>query len=255
MTEETDRLNAKKPPQRLYATLQNPNVYAAVKSLYSFDNEKQATSKLRQLKKSFVTSKQGDQAEHPVIIWIRGYEINEGELAMGYKGNFASLSVAKCKDDRFTINAVKIEADISYHPERRRIKQRHPDWGQPILRDIKKKLEHNTIEKASNELRRLHKEYPEISIPFDNGLYIMVYEKIEGINSPVQKYKMWVKPLPNGMYLIEYKRQKPKNIFSQKPKESKGYFSQKEKLRRTMKKQQGVMLPATGGAENSEVSH
>lgn len=249
MTEENKKNEVKKPVQRLYATLENPNVYAAVKSLYSFANEKQAIHKLQQLKKSFVTSKNGEDAKHSTILWIRGYEVNEGEQALGYKGNFASLSVGKCKnEDRYTINAIKIDSDLSFHPDRRRVKQRHPDWGQPILRDIKKKRAHSSLEKASNELRRLHKEYPEISIPSEHSLYIMLYEKLDDSKSPIQKYKFWVKPLPDGTYIIEYKRSKPKNLREQKPKESKGYFSQKEKIRRSMKKQKGVLLPTSGDA-------
>jgi hypothetical protein len=249
MEKETEQsTNDKKPALKLYAMLENPVVYAAVKSLFSFANEKQATTKLQMLKRNFATSKKGGEAEHSIILWIRGYEINEGEQALGYKGNFACLSVSKCDDGRFTILATKINSELKFHPERRRVKQAHPDWGQPILRDIKKKRVYSSLEEASDELRRLHQEYPEISIPSEHSLYIMLYEKIDGTKSPIQKYKFLVRPLPDGGYLIDFKRQRPKDLRAKKPKEVKGFFSQKEKIRQTMKKQKGVLLPTSGEA-------
>lgn len=255
MKEENEQsVKDKKPVLRLYATLDNPLIYASVKSLFSFANEQQAINKLQMLKRSFATSKKGGEAEHSIILWIRGYEVNEGEQELGYKGNFACLSISKCDDGRFTISAIKINSELKFHPERRRVKQANPDWGQPILRDIKKKRIYLSLEEASNELRRLHKEYPEISIPSEHSLYIMLYEKIDANKSPIQKYKFWVKPLPDGGYMIEFKRQRPKDLRNKKPKEVKGFFSEQEKIRQTMKKQKGVLLPTSGGAGGAETA-
>ena len=76
MTEEHKKSEDKKPAIQLYATMANPNINAAVNALFSFATQKQADDKLQQIKKIFATSKQGKEAEHSVIIWIRGYDVN-----------------------------------------------------------------------------------------------------------------------------------------------------------------------------------
>jgi len=136
--------------QRLYANVDNPTIHAVIKSLFSFENEKQAYGRIKSIKRQFVTSKQAETSEnsHSIILWILGYEVSEEEAALGYKGNFACLSVAPKGGDKFTIKATKIQSELSFHPQRNRRTGKHPDWGHPILRDIYKKRVYPTLEAA-----------------------------------------------------------------------------------------------------------
>lgn len=146
------------------------------------------------------------------------------------------LSIGKKGADKFTISATKINSELKFHPQRKRPKNKHPDWGHPILRDIHKKRLYFSLEEASHELARLHDEYPEVSIPDEHRLFIIVYGKGLG-EKPFQKYKFTVRPLPDGTFIIEYKENvKKQKIVIKIAENTEGYFSQKEKIRRTLKR-------------------
>jgi hypothetical protein len=229
-----------KPAQRKYATAVNPSIHAVLKGLYRFATEKQATDRLRQLKEHFVTSKRAG-ASGEVTLWIRGYAVTEAEEAEGFMGHFAQIGVVK-KGDKFTLRAEKKPEPLATHPQRKRPKQSHPDWGHPILRGIKKKRIFETMEEASHELMRLHEEFPEISIPAETQLMIILYEKLEGIKSPVQKYKFEVKAMQEGGFIIAFARNERKAPVTRKPlpgtasaaapTENQGYFTAMVKLKR-----------------------
>lgn len=232
MTEE-------KTPQKKYAAVGNPTINAVLKSLYRFETEAQALDRIGQLKEHFVTSKHTAPGQTPnaAIIWVRGYELTEQEQKGGYTGNYAHIS---CKADggKFTLHAVKLESDLRYHPQRKRPKKKHPDWGHPILRDIKKKRVFDSIEQAAKELQRLHEEFPEVSIPDETRLMIILYEKVEGVKSPVQKYKFEVKPIPQGGVFIDYRRNnktKKSPPTTVQNTENTGYFTSMVNLKRKRK--------------------
>lgn len=192
--------------ERVYATVKNAVINAVVKQLFSFENEQQAISRLGKIKQQFVVSKQAKTSpdSSKVILWIEGYHINKADKELGYKGNFAILSIAKI-EDRFTITATKIESDVCTHPKRKKEKQNHPDWGHYILRNIKKKCLYFSLDEAKQDLATLHAEYPEISIPAEYHLWLMVYGTVAGEKSPVNKYRFIVRPLPDGTFVIDYK--------------------------------------------------
>jgi hypothetical protein len=228
---------------RVYASVKNPSINAALKSLYSFENKAQAQARLAQIKHDFVTSKQSfaqtppskRDANNRIILWVHDYALTPEERNQGYVGNFAMLAIGKKDADKFTISATKINSELKFHPQRKRPKNKHPDWGHPILRDIHKKRLYFSLEEASHELARLHEEYPEVSIPDEHRLFIIVYGKELG-EKPFQKYKFTVRPLPDGTFIIEYKENVKKQTQVTKIAENTdGYFSQKEKIRRTLK--------------------
>lgn len=251
--------------QRVYASMYNPTINAAVKSLFTFETERQAQARIKQIKHDFVTSKQGDNC-HPVfimksgnnnqkdhttqrvlgdnrvIIWIEDFALSKEKKLLGYKGNFAILSIAPKDGNRFTIVATKIDAELKFHPQRHRPKGKHPDWGHPILRDIQKKRIYFSLEEASGELARLHADYPTISIPAEHRLLIIIYGKSFG-EKPFKKYKFIVRPLPDGTFIIEYKENIPRTKIPNKIISTPdGYFSQKEKIRRSIKKKPPVFI-------------
>ena len=219
--------------QKKYATISNPSINAVLKSLFRFASEAQALDRIQQLKDHFVTSKQSESPK-TAIIWVRGYALTEDEIGQVFTGNFAAISIKKTAE-KFTLNATKIPPELRLHPQRKRPQKSHPDWGHPILRQVKKKRIFNTIEEASNELNRLHAEFPEISIPDETRLLIIIYEKLEGIKSPVQKYKFEIKPLSEGGFFIDYKRNSPAVKLPPSDKISpneNGYFSTMIKLKK-----------------------
>ena len=226
--------------QKKHATVGNPTVNAVLKSLFRFANEQQALDRLQQIKEHFVTSKHSAAAEsaHSAIIWVRGFDVTENEKSQGYTGNYA-LIACKQLGDKFTLSATKLESELKFHPQRKRPKQKHPDWGHPILRGIKKKRVFASAREAAQELQRLHEEFPEVSIPDESRLMIILYEKVEGVKSPVQKYKFEIRAIPEGGYFIDYKRNikvTPPKISNQTgPVTNSGYFTQMVKLKRKRK--------------------
>ncbi|MDX1974399.1 MAG: hypothetical protein SFT92_01860 [Rickettsiales bacterium] len=196
--------------QKKYATANHPSIHAVVKSLYRFANKQQALERMESLKDHFVTSKhmaQG-QPDETLIIWIRGFELKPTEADAGYKGHYALIAPREIENERYTLTATKLESELNYHPQKARPKRRHPDWGHPILRDIKKKRIYFTMEEAMNELQRLHEEYPEVTIPGEHQLLAILFERKKGSKSPVTKYKFNIRALPDGGFMIDPKENK-----------------------------------------------
>ena len=227
---------AKKLPQKKYANVGNPTINAVLKSLYRFATEQQALDRITQLKEYFVSSKHSE-SPNTAVIWVRGYEVTKEEKVQGYTGNYTIISCKK-EEDKYTLTAVKLASELRFHPQRERPKQKHPDWGHPILRDIKKKRIYFSIEEAADELMRLHEQFPEVSIPDEHRLMIILYEKTSGVKSPVQKYKFEVKAIPDGGFFIAFKRNnkpaKSKDASSQAADVS-GYFATMVKLKKRKK--------------------
>lgn len=228
-----------------YATVNNPTVEAATNGLFRFKDENQAKDRIQSIKEYFITSKNQpeEKAETTVILWINGYSLEEDEIEKGYIGNYAIMGIEKTDDDRFTIKSTKLESELKYHPQRKRLKQKHPNWGHPILRSIKKKKVFGDIEQARSELMRLHEEYPDISIPCTNKTYIIIYGKVDGQKSPVQKYVLEVKVADGGGYYIDYSINNYKQtntVTAVKSKEAaeppKGYFTSMIEIKRKKKK-------------------
>jgi hypothetical protein len=59
-----------------------------------------------------------------------------------------------------------------------------------------------SFSQAQEEMMRIHEEYPEISIPLTNKLYIIIYSKEH--KPPVQKYLLEIKTLDEGGFFIEF---------------------------------------------------
>lgn len=250
-----------KPKEKKHATIGNPTINAVIKSLFRFATEKQALDRINQIKDYFVASKKALPAEiaapNAAVLWIRGYEITETEAEKGYTGNYALIAY-KIIDNKFTLEAKKLEVDIKLHPQRKRPKRRHPDWGNPILRSIKKGRVFEYIDDAAAELRRLHEQFPEVSIPGDVTLFLMIYEKgTSKADKGVHKYKFEVKAKPEGGFIIDYKL----NVRPKKPepkrapaawdeageKQPQGHFAAMVELKRRKKKRTMPVIKPSGG--------
>lgn len=230
------------PKNKKTATSVHPTINAVLKELYRFANEEQALSRIRQLKEHFVASKLSAEKPNTAVLWIRGYALTPEESKQGYTGNYAIIS-AKKQGGKYVLAATKLATELGVHPQRKRPKKQHPDWGHPILRDIKKKRNYDSAAEAAHELSRLHEEFPEASIPDEGRLMIILYEKTEGRKSPVQKYKFAVRAVPEGGFIIEYqknvkpiKSQLPGSKAAPLPKDAESsYFTEMVKLKRKKK--------------------
>jgi len=193
--------------EKPYANIQNPTIEASVNGLFRLETENQAKEKLDILREHFILSKQQIETEDnpSVILWIKGYDVSPEEKKKGYLGNFAAVSYKKTPNGKFTLYATKMEAEPKYHPQRIRQKSRHPNWGHPILRSIKKGRIFESVEDVQQELQTLHEEFPDISIPCLKKMYIMIYSKEHGQKSPVQKYVLEIKTRKEGDgFYIDY---------------------------------------------------
>ena len=226
--------------ERKYATIGNPTINAVIKQLYRFDNQEQAEARLAVLRQNFVISK--PNKDNDFIVWLRGYELSDEDIEKGFIGHFAKFVCMKSDDNKYTIGANKLDISLDKHPQKKRPTRRHPDWGNKVLRDIKKRKIYFTLEEALEELQKLQIEYPEVSIPTDNGLLIMVYEKPQNLgDKPIHKYKFMIKPTQEGAFYITYKSNEKVKVAipkkeaektesgeieeSTKPKAPAGYFS------------------------------
>ncbi len=176
--------------ERKYATVQHPTIEALVHGLYKYVARKDAVSRLENIRSNFVMSKDAPAStkEDPTaLFWIKGYAVTEKELKDGYTGHFCRMEIATNSKGQFTLSASKIDVPLTKHPQKKRQQSTHPNWGHPVMRAIKKGKVYSTLEAAAAELELLHLEYPEVSIPGVNKLYLIIYEKREGVKQPTRK--------------------------------------------------------------------
>ncbi len=239
---------------RIVANVRHPIIDACVNEMFRLKDIDQAIHRLKNISKNFIISKNQEEPENKedfsVRLWIKGFAVNGTERKSGYLGNFAVLKFRKTSDDKYTIYAVKELIELNNHPQKKRNQEKHPNWGHPLLREIKKKSIYETSDDPQNIFMALHEEFPEVSIPCTNKLYLMVYSRKDGNKNPkVEKYVFTIHPnKKGGGYYIDYRENmyKPKQAYKpkvtaegsdkeQKP-DQKGYFTSMVNLKRNKKK-------------------
>lgn len=191
--------------ERKYATANHPTIEALVHGLYRYKERKQALARFKNIAEHFVLSKDqpNAEAEDPVcVFWIKGFAVTEDEAAKGFTGHFVEMRLATLGSGIFTLAASKVEKPLSAHPQKKRLISKHPNWGHPIMRAVKKGKVYPTIEAASAELEEMHLEFPEVSIPGMGKLYIIIYEKRPGITRPTHKIALEIKTKDEGGFII-----------------------------------------------------
>lgn len=224
--------------KKRYASASLPLMEAILNTLFRFSKEEQALKQLEELRERFILSKEQEDDNLSVRLWISDFSLTEEEIAQGYLGNFAVIRHRKIGDGKFTLYPEKLEIELKNHPQKKRPKRAHPDWGHPILRVIKKKPVFQSVEDAHALLMKLHEEYPEISIPTKNKLYIILYERLK--KPPVRKYVLEIKVKEGGGFYIDnaentYKPKKvPKQegVLTDEEKVAKGYFTSMVELKK-----------------------
>ncbi len=201
------------------ATVKNPVIQAVSQGLFRFENEEQAKDLFKRISNNFIISKEQDKDGNTIKIWIKGFSITPEEKKEGFLGNYASIKIVQ-KDKKFTLTAEKQVVELKRHPQKIRPKQKHPDWGHPILRRVLKKKAYKTMEEAEKDIQRLHEEFPEISIPGGDKLYLMVYNKdlAKSNTNPTQKIILKIHPTDTGEFLINYVENRKKKVLPPLPK-------------------------------------
>ena len=215
---KTTEIAGQKPViQKKVAILKHPLIEAAISGLFRFKEQKQAVKRLREINEKFIVAKDQEEnlKQNKLRLWIKDYAILPEEVEKGYRGHFAEISVIEIEPGKFSLKTEKIEVPVNSHPQRTRPKGSHPDWGHPVMRRLEKKPLFNTLEEANAVLMRLHEEYPNISIPGDNQLLIMIYRRkkdaVEKGGMPVQKYKFQVVVGEAGGFRILFNEHIPGN--------------------------------------------
>jgi len=197
--------------QRKYATANHPTIEALVHGLYRYTDRKQAVSRFKNITEHFVLSKDQPESttETPVaLLWIKGYGLTPEEEAQGFTGHFCEMKLGLTGKGQHTLVATKIDKPISVHPQKKRLQSKHPNWGHPVMRAVKKGKVYTTLDAASAELELLHTEFPEVSIPGINKLYIIIYEKREGVKQPTHKIALELVAKDAGFIIVSRDNEK-----------------------------------------------
>lgn len=236
-------------PNKRLATEKHPTIEAVINGLFKFEKKEHALSRLNAIKEHFVVSAKlpKEEDENIIKLWIRGFQIDADEEKEGFLGNYALIKIKEV-DKKFSLIAEKQRIALKYHPQRRRPKRKHPDWGHPCMRVIKKGTVFETIEEAQKVLAQLHEEHPLVSIPAVNKLYVILYSK--AYNPPIKKFVLEIKTAREGGFFIEskennYVKKEPvvNTRSAEKPtentgeKQDKGYFTSMVELRKSKKSQ------------------
>jgi hypothetical protein len=194
-----------------YASVTNPHVNALVTGRYRFEHEKLAIRKMEYLRKNFTTARQQATEDAPVdkevlVLWIRDFSVTPEEAEQGFLGHYAFVTPEQLGTGTYTLACVKLDTELKYHPRRTRKKARLPNWGHPILRAVKKQKHYPTLAAIQAELDALHLEYPETTIPADNKLLLMIFDRQADEKNPAQKYVIKIITDKEGGYTYEYSK-------------------------------------------------
>lgn len=186
------------------ATFSNPEITACIKESPCFEQLCDAQEKIQNIADNFELSNKFEQNNSKITLWIKGYNISNTEHKKGYLGNFADIEI-KESDGLYSLKCKKRKISLKFHPQKKRTENAHPNWGHPILRDIKNGRIFNKKEEATEELARLHAQFPNTSISTSDKLLIIIYEKIEGEKQKTHKYILQATSNECGGFIIECK--------------------------------------------------
>jgi hypothetical protein len=206
-----------KQNSKVLAHARHPIIDAVIKMRYTFSSYEDALDKIDYLEKRFVKSSLSESVTpDTTVLWIRGYEVTEAEEEKGYQGNYAVITPEMTPDKKYTLIARKIEIDLGKHPQRRRNKSKHPDWGYWVLRRVQKGWRYDSVEEAYKDLMAIAEDFPEVSIPSTNKLLTIIYRKTTDGSLPLFRVILEVEALREGGFTITCKENEHKG--AKKPK-------------------------------------
>ncbi|MET0156003.1 MAG: hypothetical protein ABW189_07885 [Rickettsiales bacterium] len=258
--------------RKIVATVKSPLIDASLHGRFRFKTRDEAVERIKDVADRFVKSSlTPEDRDDALILWVKGYDLTPDEEEKGCVGNYAFLYCEELTDGRFTLRAQKLEADPQSHPQRRRRKGKHPDWGYYVLRRIKKDWRYHSVEEAYADLLKLAEDFPQVSIPARNKLYTIIYQKPED-NNGIPLYRAVLEIEPNGDkggFCItckenEFRRNTGAPSVNARPvvvaapevdgKPAAGYFTSMLEMKRAKRKPAlERRKPVTGAAEQNDV--
>lgn len=251
--------------RKRYATVLHPTIEAVVSALFRLPSEEAAMKRLASIRDYFIISRSESRDGKEVLadtetatppaeadprelkLWIKGFGVSEEDEKKGFLGNYALLRVTALEGGKWTITAEKLDVPAKNHPQRKRIIRHHPNWGHPVLRNVKKKKLYPSPEEARKALLQLHEEFPDVSIPNNDKLFIITYARTTDGSNPIQKIVLEIKPSGHDGCIIDWRpndparRKLPGSAESKKPAdaegkgEEKGYFTTMVEIKRRRK--------------------
>jgi len=182
------------------ASIKDTDIEALTNGLYRFATAMQAQSMLTKISKHYVVSKE-TIGTTSVRLWIKGFSISESEKAEGFWGNYAIVTIHETADKHFTLKAENAAIPLAQHPQKRRQRMPHPNWGHPVLRNVRKAKPYPTLEQARHDLLRLYEDFHETSIPGTDKLHLMIYTG--QAQPPISKITLRIVAKPDQTYLIQ----------------------------------------------------
>lgn len=188
------------------ASKQHPTIRAVIDQKYRLPDLESAEKRLKTLKKHFVHSKEQSDDRLALRLWIRDFAVTTPEKKKGFLGNFAMIRIRKTSEGYYLLTAEKERVELKKHPQRRRPKQSHPDWGHPILRSIHKGATYHDIETAQAKLDRLHEEFSKVTIPTVGALHVIIYGAQKDSDAKTHKFTLQIEATQEGEFVIVAKR-------------------------------------------------
>jgi len=198
-----------------FASVNDKMMNAVLEGLYTFPTESEAAAFLALLAGRFTTYKQKDAAASGVfLLWVRGYDITPEDAQAGAKGNIVRLRHEQAETGEWRIVAEKFPLSPNLHPQRRRAKHIHPNWGHPFLRSVEKEHRYASLEQAEADVKAFQQEYPQAVIPGKKVTYVMIYGRPQADKKQmVTKYLLKLDVDEAGKFLFRMEL----NTFDDKP--------------------------------------
>ncbi|HTN45537.1 MAG TPA: hypothetical protein VL098_04265 [Flavipsychrobacter sp.] len=157
-----------------------------------------------------VFDKHNQWGENSFVMWIYDYNLTVEEIEKGYLGNYARISIKEMPGEVYYLEIEKLQ--INGHPKMKRPLRITPDSGDPILRDIDKRIGYNSFNDAYSELKRLHEKYPKAAILKPEKLFIKIYSRSKSTEAVrIIDHELDIE-LSNGKYYIIKKLNERTNV-------------------------------------------
>lgn len=175
---------------------------------YSFSTIEEAQNTLLFYRNSYVISKKLEIDEFnkdELYLWIRDlkYEKDLERYNKGYIGEFVRIWIDKNpKAQRYQFLFEFLIKDLKFHPQKKYIRKKIPNFGEPYLRSILRGKEYIGFDHAKKCLDDLVEYYPEATVRATlKKLYIMIYQKSDTDNN-VLKYTLEIKDFEENRFKI-----------------------------------------------------
>lgn len=136
------------------------------------------------------------------VLWIIDFDLTEEEVKNGYIGNYGKIIIYE-DGDYFSVKLEKFPHPN--HPRRNRPLEKHPDFGEPIIRNILNKRTYNSFGLAYRELEKLAQKYPKACVLKQTRSFVYIYSKTyraEGHSKPIKSHIAEVVE-DNGNFIID----------------------------------------------------